>query len=175
MRSAAKNRKPKAEPSKAEPPSTPTGEPPSTVELGLLEPVLVEPAVLEPALLPPALVTPPAAEPISEVSAEAKASPDPAETKASPDVADAEPTETSPVNYDDEGLGEVEIEGAIYRFDSGKQGTALCLSRRSEGAWRWNYLGELRWDGRDLRSRALDRRLLSRLSESLRSLAERVG
>ena len=86
-------------------------------------------------------------------------------------AADDRPEVASPVNYDDEGLGEVLIEDRIYRFDSGKQGSALCLSARQEGVWQWSYLGELRWDGRDLRSKQLDRRLLTQLSESLRQLA----
>jgi len=93
--------------------------------------------------------------------------------EAAPEAAVPDEVETpSPVNYDEEGIGEVEIDGNIYRFDSGKQGTALCLSRRQEGAWRWSYLGELRWDGRDLRSKTLERSLLTRLSASLRALAE---
>ncbi len=79
--------------------------------------------------------------------------------------------EVSPVNYDEEGLGEVELDGVIYRFDSGKQGTALCLSSRTEENWRWRFCGELRWDGRDLRSKALDRKLLAQLSLHLRQLA----
>lgn len=74
----------------------------------------------------------------------------------------------SPVNYDEPGLFEAEIEEILYRFDAGKQGTALCLSRREPGSWRWAYLGELRWDGRDLRSRALERKLLQQLSIELR-------
>lgn len=77
----------------------------------------------------------------------------------------------SPVNYDDEGLTEVVVEEYLYRFDAGKQGTALCLSVRVPGSWRWRYLGELRWDGRDLRSRALERRLLQSLSSALRAFA----
>jgi len=93
---------------------------------------------------------------------------------ALPPEADASDAD-GPVNYDEEGLGEVEIDGLLYRFDSGRQGTALCLSRRREGVWRWSYVGELRWDGRDLRSKALDRALLTRLSASLRTLAEQVS
>jgi hypothetical protein len=77
----------------------------------------------------------------------------------------------SPVNYDDEGLMEVELEDSLYRFDAGKQGTALCLSVRGPGSWRWRFLGELRWDGRDLRSRNLERRLLQLLSKALREFS----
>lgn len=84
-------------------------------------------------------------------------------------VEDDEVVVPSPVNYDDEGLTEVTIGDFDYRFDSGKQGTALCLSRRAAGSYRWGYLGEVRWDGRDLRSRALERKLLGELSLALRN------
>jgi len=117
-------------------------------------------AVLEPAVL----------EPVAEPTT--AAAPEPALLQ--PEEAEPEVEVQSPVNYDDEGIGEVEIDGSIYRFDSGKQGTALCLSARRDGAWRWSYLGELRWDGRDLRSKALDRSLLTQLSASLRTLAEQA-
>ena len=84
--------------------------------------------------------------------------------------ADEEET-PSPVNYDDEGLTEVTLDDALYRFDAGKQGTAVCLSMRSPGSWKWRYLGELRWDGRTLRSRQLERRLLDQLSGALREFS----
>ena len=77
----------------------------------------------------------------------------------------------SPVNYDEEGLFEVVLEEHLYRFDAGKQGTALCLSVREPGRWAWRFLGELRWDGRDLRSKLLERALLVRLSVALREFA----
>lgn len=94
---------------------------------------------------------------------------------ASGPAADEPAVPESPVNYDDEGLLEVSVEDTLYRFDAGKQGTALCLSSRSEGSWSWHFLGELRWDGRDLRSRALDRRLLGQLSTHLRELNAASG
>jgi hypothetical protein len=125
----------------------------------------------EPASAVALLASAPAEEPAPSSPVEAAQIPAPAEPALEP-AAEAEVQ--SPVNYDDEGIGEVEIDGQIYRFDSGKQGTALCLSLRRDGAWRWSYLGELRWDGRDLRSKALDRSLLTRLSVSLRSLAEQA-
>lgn len=78
----------------------------------------------------------------------------------------------SPVNYDEPGVLEVELDEVVYRFDAGKQGTALCLSRRSEGSWDWEFLGELRWDGRDLRSKALERKLLQSLSLLFRQFLE---
>lgn len=77
----------------------------------------------------------------------------------------------SPVNYDEPGLFEVDVDEELYRFDAGKQGTAICLSKRLPNTWRWNFLGELRWDGRDLRSRALERQLLQKLSVELRTFA----
>lgn len=77
----------------------------------------------------------------------------------------------SPVNYDEPGLLEVQLGEHEYRFDTGKQGTALCVSGRSEGTYRWGFLGEVRWDGRDLRSRAFNRRLLGQLSVELRKFA----
>jgi hypothetical protein len=85
---------------------------------------------------------------------------------------EASPEPDSPVNYDDEGLTEVTLGETQFRFDSGKQGTALCLSRRTAGTYRWSYVGELRWDGRDLRSRALERKLLGELSLALRRFME---
>ena len=94
-------------------------------------------------------------------------------TVAAPEVPQVIPT--SPVNYDDPGLFEVEVEDVLYRFDAGKQGTALCLSKRSDGSWHWLFLGELRWDGRDLRSKALDRKLLGQLSVELRHFAQTDG
>ena len=138
------------------------------------EPVAPEPAAeAEPVLLEAAAVEPA----VSETAEPEPAEPEPAVSEtAVPEPAEPPPEVEvqSPVNYDDEGLGEVEIDGSIYRFDSGKQGTALCLSARRDGAWRWSYLGELRWDGRDLRSKALDRSLLTQLSASLRTLAEQA-
>lgn len=87
---------------------------------------------------------------------------------AAAEVTDSAPPAPSPVNYDDEGLIEVTLEEDIYRFDAGKQGTAVCLSRRAVGVWTWEFLGELRWDGKDLRSRTLDRKLLAQLAAHLK-------
>lgn len=89
------------------------------------------------------------------------------------DVAGVESqVQDSSINYDDEGLLEVELEEAQYRFDAGKQGTALCLSVRAVGTYRWSSLGELKWDGRDLRSKSLERKLLGRLSLALREFSQ---
>lgn len=73
----------------------------------------------------------------------------------------------TPVNYDSDPLLELEVEGLQYRLDSGKHGTALCVSTREPGSWDWQFVSEARWDGRDLRARAFDRRILVQLSAAL--------
>jgi hypothetical protein len=78
------------------------------------------------------------------------------------------------VNYDSGALVEVEIEGAEYRLDAGKQGTALCISIREPGTWSWQFLAEARWDGRDLRTRALERRIVQQLSSALAQAIARL-
>jgi len=157
---------------------------PETADAALPEPAPPEPAPLEAAAAGSADAAAAGQvpeEPLTASGGSAGSSSAGAASAAEPPLASALPPEAEasdadgPVNYDEEGLGEVEIDGLIYRFDSGKQGTALCLSRRREGVWRWSYVGELRWDGRDLRSKALDRALLTRLSASLRTLAEQVS
>lgn len=90
-------------------------------------------------------------------------------------VAPPSVVEESSINYDDEGLLELELDDMQYRFDAGKQGTALCLSVREVGTYRWSSLGELKWDGRDLRSKAVDRKLLARLSLALREYSQAQG
>ncbi len=77
------------------------------------------------------------------------------------------PAADGSVNYDEAGLVEVELDQVLYRLDAGKQGTALCISTRAGDSWRWRFHGEARWDGRTLRSKAFDRRLLDRLSKEL--------
>jgi hypothetical protein len=71
------------------------------------------------------------------------------------------------VNYDEGALVELEIEGTEYRVDSGKQGTALCVSSRNAGTWSWELVGEARWDGRALRIQCIERRVVERLSQEL--------
>jgi hypothetical protein len=78
------------------------------------------------------------------------------------------------VNYESGALVEVEIEGAEYRLDAGKQGTALCISSRVPGTWAWQFLGEARWDGRDLRTRSLERRIVQQLSSALAQAIEQL-
>ncbi len=87
-------------------------------------------------------------------------------------VADADESDLeSPVNYDEAGLVEVELGDTQYRLDSGKQGTALCISSRAPGTWRWRFHGEARWDGRTLRTKAFDRQLLDQLSREVQRAA----
>lgn len=79
-----------------------------------------------------------------------------------------------PVNYEGVALVEVAIEGIEYRLDAGKQGTALCVSTRPEGSHDWEFLSEARWDGRDLRTRSLDRSINQRLSHALAQAIEQL-
>ena len=76
------------------------------------------------------------------------------------------------VNYEGVALVEVAIEGIEYRLDAGKQGTALCVSTRPEGSHQWEFLSEARWDGRDLRTRSLDRDVAQQLSRALAQAIE---
>ncbi len=79
------------------------------------------------------------------------------------------------VNYDEDALVQLVIEELEYRVDAGKQGTALCVSTRVEGAWDWQFVGEIRFDGRDVRSKTLDRSVREHLSRALREAAEAMG
>jgi hypothetical protein len=83
-------------------------------------------------------------------------------------------TGSQSVNYDSSGLVEIAIEGVEYRLDAGKQGTALCVSTRAEGSHDWEFLSEARWDGRDLRTRSLDRSIAQRLSHALALAIEQL-
>src|SRR5882724_9783201 len=81
---------------------------------------------------------------------------------------------TDPVNYDSPAILEVAIEGTDYRMDSGKQGTALCISTRPTGTWDWSFGGEARWDVNYLRSKAFDRRTLEQLSRAFAQALENM-
>jgi hypothetical protein len=83
-------------------------------------------------------------------------------------------TDRDAVNYEGVALVEVAIEGIEYRLDAGKQGTALCVSTRAEGSHDWEFLSEARWDGRDLRTRSLDRGVAQRLSHALAQAIEQL-
>ncbi len=54
-----------------------------------------------------------------------------------------------------------------YRLDSGRAGTALCISTRPTGTWGWSFRGEARWQANVLRCKAFDRSVLSELSKAL--------
>jgi len=78
-----------------------------------------------------------------------------------------ETAENSAVNFESASLVEVTVDETDFRVDSGKQGTAFSISSRPTGTWDWTFQGEGRWDGSTLRSRALERRILTELSTAL--------
>jgi len=71
------------------------------------------------------------------------------------------------VNFDEAALIELELDGTDYRLDSGRAGTALCISTRPSGTWSWTFRGEARWQANVLRCKAFDRSVLLRLSQAL--------
>jgi hypothetical protein len=71
------------------------------------------------------------------------------------------------VNFDEAALVELELDGTEYRMDSGRAGTALCISTRPSGTWSWTFRGEARWQSNVLRCKAFDRSILTRLSQAL--------
>jgi hypothetical protein len=84
---------------------------------------------------------------------------------------EASNTEDAPVNFDEPAVVEVEIEGTDYRLDSGRAGTALCISTRLSGSWDWTFRGEARWQANVLRCKAFDRDVLLQLSKALAEAA----
>jgi hypothetical protein len=84
---------------------------------------------------------------------------------------DAPTAGATPVNFDEAALVEVEIEGTEYRLDSGRAGTALCISTRPSGAWDWTFRGEARWQANVLRCKAFDRDVLGQLAKALAEAA----
>ena len=76
------------------------------------------------------------------------------------------------VNYDSAPVAETAIDGTEYRIDSGKAGTAICVSTRSVGSWDWAFLCEARWDGSELRSKQLERNIRTELSRALTSAVQ---
>ena len=77
----------------------------------------------------------------------------------------------SPVNYEEAALLELELDGTDYRIDVGRAGTALCISTRPSGSWAWVFRGEAKWQVSQLRCRAFDRDVLTRLSRALAEAA----
>ena len=76
------------------------------------------------------------------------------------------------VNYDGEPLLEVQHEGVDYRFDAGKQGTALCVSSRTPGSWDWQFVAEAKFDRSTLRCPELKRPIREYLARALREALE---
>ena len=70
-------------------------------------------------------------------------------------------------NYDEPGILEHVVGETEYRLDVGKQGTALALSSRPVDTWDWAFVCELKWDGKRLTSRKLERDLLLELAHAL--------
>lgn len=80
-------------------------------------------------------------------------------------------TESPCVNYDSESIVEVTIDEIDYRVDSGKDGTALCVSCRPSGSWDWTFAGEAKWDLTMLRCKSLHRSICEQISGALREVA----
>jgi hypothetical protein len=76
-------------------------------------------------------------------------------------------SDESGVNYDSGPVAETVIDGTEYRIDAGKQGTAICVSTRAAGTWDWSFVCEARWDGSELRAKALERSIRTQLSRAL--------
>ena len=87
------------------------------------------------------------------------------------DIASDEGAGESPVNYEEAALLELELDGTDYRIDVGRAGTALCISTRPSGSWAWVFRGEAKWQVSQLRCKALDRDVLTRLSRALAEAA----
>ena len=79
------------------------------------------------------------------------------------------------VNYDEAAVVEIELDGTDYRLDSGRAGTALCISTRATGTWGWEFRGEARWQNNVLRCKAFDRSVLTELSKALVEVAADSG
>jgi len=78
----------------------------------------------------------------------------------------------SGVNYESNPVAEAAIEGTEYRIDSGKEGTAICVSTRPAGSWDWSFVCEARWDGSELRTKALERAIRVQLSRAISSATQ---
>jgi hypothetical protein len=70
------------------------------------------------------------------------------------------------VNYDEEPLAEVEVEGCEYRIDTGL-GSVVAISKRDSGTWAWTLVTEGRWDGRRLRAKGVDHAVIEILSQAV--------
>jgi hypothetical protein len=90
-----------------------------------------------------------------------------ADTAGSTGAAEGPGAAEGVVNFDEAALIELELDGTDYRLDSGRAGTALCISTRPSGTWSWAFRGEARWQNNVLRCKAFDRGVLLRLSQAL--------
>ena len=72
----------------------------------------------------------------------------------------------SSVNYDESPIAQEQIDGVDYRVDVGR-GSAVAVSRRSEGTWAWEYVAEGKWDGTRLRVKGLEYGVISSLATAL--------
>jgi hypothetical protein len=79
------------------------------------------------------------------------------------------------INYDEAAVVELELDGTDYRLDSGRAGTALCISTRATGTWGWEFRGEARWQNNVLRCKAFDRSVLTQLSKALVEVSADAG
>ena len=80
--------------------------------------------------------------------------------------------EVPTISYDEPGMLEHDIGDITYRIDSGRQGTALALSTRAVGTWDWTFVAEVRWDGTELKCKALDYETRSELGKAFRQAIE---
>jgi hypothetical protein len=70
------------------------------------------------------------------------------------------------VNYDDLPIAQEEIDGVDYRIDAGR-GSAVAISCREVGSWRWAFVSEGRWDGVRLRAKGLGHPVVAPLERAL--------
>ena len=73
------------------------------------------------------------------------------------------------VNYDSDPVLQVELDGVDYRLDSGKQGTARCISQREPGTRDWEFVGEAKWELMLLKCKALSRNTNEKLGRALKA------
>lgn len=70
------------------------------------------------------------------------------------------------VNYEEEPIVALEVEGVDYRIDTG-HGSALAVSQRQPGSWDWTPVVEGRWDGSRLRAKGLRFEVVAALAQAL--------
>jgi hypothetical protein len=70
------------------------------------------------------------------------------------------------INYDDQPIVELEIDGVAYRLDTG-HGSAVAVSQRKADTWTWTPVAEGRWDGSRLRAKGLNYQVVTALAQAL--------